>query len=98
MYICVKKKYNRFFIKKVFCLGFRLSHGELKRITWGDLYKQISGSNLDFIKLQSLERIIGVPNDCLQCKRTKFDPWVRRSPEEGNSNPLQYSCLKNPVN
>ena len=24
-------------------------------------------------------------------------PWSRRSPGEGNGNPLQYSCLENPV-
>ena len=29
-------------------------------------------------------------------KRYGFNPWVRRSPGEGNDNPLQYSCLKNP--
>ena len=25
-------------------------------------------------------------------------PGFRRCPREGSSNPLQYSCLKNPVN
>jgi len=25
-------------------------------------------------------------------------PGLRRSPEEGNGNPLQYSCLENPMN
>ena len=25
------------------------------------------------------------------------DPWVCRSPGEGNGNPLQYSCLENSV-
>jgi len=24
-----------------------------------------------------------------------FNPWVRRSPGEGNGHPLQYSCLEN---
>ena len=24
-------------------------------------------------------------------------PWLGRSPGEGNGNPLQYSCLKNPM-
>ena len=32
-----------------------------------------------------------------QCGRCRFDPWVRRAPGEGNGNPLQYSCLRNPV-
>ena len=27
---------------------------------------------------------------------TGFLPWLGRSPGEGNGNPLQYSCLKNP--
>jgi len=26
-----------------------------------------------------------------------LDPWVRKIPEEGNGNPLQYPCLGNPV-
>ena len=26
-----------------------------------------------------------------------FDPWVGRSPEEGNGNLFQYSCLKSPM-
>ena len=29
--------------------------------------------------------------------RGGFDPWARRSPGEGNGNPLQYSCLENPM-
>ena len=31
---------------------------------------------------------------CLQCSRPGFDPWLGRSPGEGNGYPLQYSCLK----
>ena len=34
---------------------------------------------------------------CLQCGRPRFNPWVGRSPREGNGNPLQYSCLENPT-
>ena len=26
-----------------------------------------------------------------------FDPWVGKIPGEGNGNPLQHSCLGNPV-
>ena len=26
-----------------------------------------------------------------------FDPWVGKFPGEGNGNPLQYSCLENPM-
>ena len=32
-----------------------------------------------------------------KCKRCSFDPWVGRSPGGGNDNPLQYSCLGNPM-
>ena len=31
-----------------------------------------------------------------QCRR-QFDPWVRKIPLGGHGNPLQYSCLKNPI-
>ena len=35
---------------------------------------------------------------CLQCGRQcGFNPWVRKVPGEGNGNPLQYSCLENPM-
>ena len=29
--------------------------------------------------------------------RPRFDPWSGRFPGEGNGNPLQYSCLENPL-
>ena len=32
-----------------------------------------------------------------QCRRPGFDPWEGRSSGEGNGNPLQYSCLENPM-
>ena len=32
-----------------------------------------------------------------QCRGCRFDFLVRRSPGEGKSNPLQYSCLGNPM-
>ena len=32
-----------------------------------------------------------------QCRRCRFDPGSGRSPGEGNGDPLQYSCLKNPI-
>ena len=36
---------------------------------------------------------------CRSRKRHGFDPWVREDPlEEGPGNPLQYSCLENPMN
>ena len=35
--------------------------------------------------------------DSLQFRRHRFNPWVGRSCGEGNGNPLQYSCLGNPM-
>ena len=29
-------------------------------------------------------------------RRCGFDPWVGEIPEEGNGDPLEYSCLENP--
>ena len=32
-----------------------------------------------------------------QCRRYRFSPWIRKIPGEGSGNPLQYSCLGNPM-
>ena len=37
---------------------------------------------------------------CLQCRRRRrwgFDPWAGRIPWKRTCNPLQYSCLENPM-
>ena len=34
---------------------------------------------------------------CRRHKRCGFDPWVRKTPGGGHGNPLQYSCLENPM-
>ena len=34
---------------------------------------------------------------CRRHKRCRFNPWVGRSPGGGHGNPLQYSCLENPM-
>ena len=33
----------------------------------------------------------------MQETRYWFYPWVGKIPGEGNGNPLQYSCLENPM-
>ena len=35
---------------------------------------------------------------CKRCKSWGFNPWVRTIPWGGHGNPLQYSCLENPMN
>ena len=34
---------------------------------------------------------------CSRCRRQGLNPWVRRAPEQGPDNLLQYSCLENPM-
>ena len=31
------------------------------------------------------------------CRRHEFNPWVRKIPGGGNGNPLQHTCLENPM-
>ena len=37
------------------------------------------------------------PCQCRRCKRCGFDPWVGKIPWGRHGNPLQYSCLENPI-
>ena len=57
-----------------------------------------------FIILKLSKLGIGLPRwhsskefacQCRRHKRCGLDPWVRRSPGEGNGNPLQSSFLEN---
>ena len=41
--------------------------------------------------------VLGGSRICLQYRRAGFDPWVGKIPWRGNGNPLQYSCLGNPM-
>ena len=57
-----------------------------------------------FFLLDSLVRVYhGLPwwlkwwRICLQWRRPGLSPWVEKFPGEGNSNPLQYSYLENPM-
>ena len=40
---------------------------------------------------------LSVKETACQCRKHRFDPWVWKTPGEGNGNPLQYSCLGNPM-
>ena len=42
-------------------------------------------------------RCLSSKKTCLQFRKCGLDPWVRKSTSEGNDNPLQYSCLGNPL-
>ena len=55
------------------------------------------------ITIMALLSISGFPwwfsgrESACQCRRYGFGPWLGRPPEGGNDNPLQYSCLENPM-
>ena len=34
---------------------------------------------------------------CKRCTRHRFNPWIGTPPGGGHGNPLQYSCLENPM-
>ena len=33
---------------------------------------------------------------CMECRRPRFNPWVRKIPWRRKWQPTQYSCLRNP--
>ena len=58
---------------------------------WIDIY------TIDTIyKMDGLLRWFSGKESASQC-RCQFDLWVRKTPGEGDGNPLQYSCLENPM-
>ena len=48
-------------------------------------------------KFGGLSRWCQCKESACQCRRRGFDPWIGKFPGEGNSNPLQNSCLENPM-
>ena len=46
---------------------------------------------------QMLQEVKNPPASARDVKDAGSIPGSGRSPEEGNSNPLQYSCLENPM-
>ena len=44
-----------------------------------------------------VEGMISGKESTCQCRRPGFNPWVKKIPGEGSGNPLQYSCLGNPM-
>ena len=59
--------------------------------------------DLRTVSLEMVQISYGIPwwlsgeESACQCKRCDSIPVLRRSPGEGNSNPLQYSGLRNPM-
>ena len=82
--------------------------GLVKGMAWGTPshnHRVAGQSSPGFLDLQTAD-IHGFPGGASgkvpacqrrRCKTLEFDPWVGRSPGEGNGNPLQCSCLGNPM-
>ena len=80
--------------------------GLVKGMAWGTPshnHRVAGQSSPGFLDLQTAD-IHGFPGGASgkvpacqrrRCKTLEFDPWVGRSPGEGNGNSLQYSCLDN---
>ena len=68
-------------------------HGifQARVLEWG----AIAFSNSQFSTLSRLPWWLRQQRIHLQSKRSRFDPWMGRSPGERNGKPLQYSCLEN---
>ena len=53
--------------------------------------------------LQALDQVIGASlvaqmvKNLPAMRETRIQPWVGKTPGGGHGNPLQYSCLENPV-
>ena len=71
--------------------------------TWGFFGRYICPISTRFLLWQDANSMLwaslvarGKESAC-QCRRGGFDPWVRKTSGEGNGNPLQCSCLGNPM-
>jgi len=73
---------------------------ELKGLVWFCTFAGFVWFRINLVISQELPRkCSGKESTCQRRrhKRHRFDTWVGRSPEGGNGNPLQYSCLGNPM-
>ena len=57
---------------------------------------RLSDFTFTFMNANGLPKWLSGKEPACQFRRHKFSPWSGRSPERGNGNPLQYSCLGNP--
>ena len=74
-----------------------LGHSPLfpQPLEFSNLQSVSNGTYYLFWVLPGLLRWLSGKESTCQCRRCGLDPWVRKIPREGNSHPLQYSCLGN---
>ena len=80
--------------------------GDMDRSSWTRCYYRFVDTHW-WAKLESYIYQIGAsqvalvaknrPTICRRHNRRGLDPWVGKIPEGGPGNPLQYSCLENPM-
>ena len=64
----------------------------------GRLYSPWGGKRVGHdLVFYGLPRWLSGKESACQCIRRGFNPWAGRSPGEENGNPLQQSCLENPM-
>ena len=66
----------------------------MDRGAWRAIVRKVEKSH---IQLKQLSMHMSVIRLVLQVHRKECDYWSGLSPGEGNGNPLQYSCLENPM-
>ena len=64
---------------------------------WRKKWQCIPAASVAILRGELPRLLSGKESITCQCRRCGFCPWVERSPGGGNSNPLQYSCLENPM-
>ena len=64
---------------------------------WGRRVRHNCATELRLTERQGLPWWLSGKECTCQCRRHRFDPWSDRFPGEGNGNPLQCSCLGNPM-
>ena len=69
---------------------------ELNCTVWGNASNSLIWTQLDFDMLKGLPSGLAVKNSA-NAADTGSIPGLGRSPGGENGNPLQYSCLKNPM-
>ena len=81
-------------------------HGGLKRDILGSNQKQYTAQLTLQGHLKKVHKERGFPDgasgkelpcQCTRRRRHGFNPWVGKIPGGGHGNPLQYSCLENPM-
>ena len=93
-FLCSKHSWN----VMSFCASFLKEEGKENEIQIGKWNTKLHGKAQRGLEKQykqwraslMAQKVKNSP----QCRRSGFDPWSRMIPEEGNGNPLQYSCLE----